>query len=395
MMSDTTTSELLARLDALTARVEAQEAEIARLRGVPDVARRSGGVETDEASSISRRDLIIKGTAGLAVAALAAATSDIADAGTRTTVVADNTSSYGAAVTYPAGTDPAGFLPSLTGVTIGLVAASVNTAPVPANDSLLLGTANTLVGVQGLSRSAIGVFGQSTSAEALRGEIPAASASNTIAIYGLNNSSYAGATPGAGGFGVYGLSAKGHGLVGATASAGAAAVVGATNGVAGAYAAAFYGPVVVGGNFTVVGGAKSAAVKHPDGSHRLLYCVESPESWFEDFGKGTLDCGRAEVRIDPDFAAVANMENYHVFLTGYNGHLLHVTDVTPAGFTVHADTALADLNGRKESDLAGAFSWRIVARRKDIKGERLAPIVVPEEPALPSSAPLHVKGNDR
>ena len=74
---------------------------------------------------------------------------------------------------------------------------------------------------------------------------------NGIAIYGLNNSTYAGPGPGAGGFGVYGLSAKGHGLVGATSSAGAAAVVGATNGVAGAYAAAFYGPVIVGGDFTV------------------------------------------------------------------------------------------------------------------------------------------------
>ena len=129
-----------------------------------------------------------------------------------------------------------------------------------------------------------------------------------------STSSYAGPGPGAGGFGVYGLSAKGHGLVGATASAGAAAVVGATNGVAGAYAAAFYGPVIVGGAFTVFG-AKSAAVAHPDGSHRRLYCVESPESWFEDFGKGQLECGRAEVTIDPDFAAVVLLDDFHVFLT--------------------------------------------------------------------------------
>ena len=74
----------------------------------------------------------------------------------------------------------------------------------------------------------------------------------------------------------------------------------------------FYGPVVV-----VVGGAKSAAVPHPDGSHRLLYCVESPESWFEDFGEGQLACGKAEVTINPDFAAVADMEKYHVFVTDH------------------------------------------------------------------------------
>src|SRR5215207_3856366 len=81
----------------------------------------------------------------------------------------------------------------------------------------------------------------------------------------------------------------------------AAAVVGATNGVAGAYAGAFYGPLVVSGNFTVVGGAKSAAVPHPDGSHRRLYCVESPESWFEDFGSAKLICGEAVVALDRDF----------------------------------------------------------------------------------------------
>ena len=64
---------------------------------------------------------------------------------------------------------------------------------------------------------------------------------------------------------------------------------------------------------TVVGGAKSAAVPHPDGTHRRLYCVESPESWFEDFGKGQLDCGEADVAIDPTFAAVVDLDDYHVF----------------------------------------------------------------------------------
>ena len=128
--------------------------------------------------------------------------------------------------------------------------------------------------------------GMRPAATPMRAEVPSIATDNAIAMYALNYSTYTGGGPGAGGFAIYGLSAKGHGLVGATAAAGAAAVVGATNGVAGAYAAAFYGPVIVGGDFTVVGGAKSAAVPHPDGSHRRLYCVESPESWFEDFGRG-------------------------------------------------------------------------------------------------------------
>jgi hypothetical protein len=234
-------------------------------------------------------------------------------------------------------------------------------------------------GVWGNTATGVGVLGQSTSGIPIRGQVSAGSSANTIAIYGLNNSSYAGATPGAGGFGVYGLCAKGHGLVGATATAGGAAVVGASNGVAGAYAGAFYGPVVVGGAFTVFGGPKSAAVPHPDGTHRLLYCMESPESWFEDFGKGQLQCGQADVTIDPDFSAVADMEDYHVFLTQYDEHNdLCVTRRSATGFLVKA----------KDDASGGAFSWRVVAKRKDIVGERQAKVTMPPEPQLPTQSSM-------
>ena len=237
------------------------------------------------------------------------------------------------------------------------------------------GTVNTPgTAVNANAGSGVGVFGSSFKGTGVRGEIFSFdNTTHTFGVYGVNNSSYTGPGPGAGGFGVYGLSAKGHGLVGATAAPGAAAVVGATNGVVGAYAAALYGPVIVGGNFTVVGGAKSAAVPHPDGTHRRLYCVESPESWFEDFGKASLECGRAHVRIDPDFAAVARMDDYHVFLTTYAGRdLLTIADQTPEGF---------DVEGEPLSTTR--FSWRIVAKRKDIPGVRLEAVEIPSEPVLP------------
>lgn len=221
--------------------------------------------------------------------------------------------------------------------------------------------------------SGTGVLGQSQTGIGVQGVIPAASSGNGIAIYGLNYSTYTGPGPGAGGFAVYGLSAKGHGLVGATASVGAAAVVGATNGVAGAYAAAFYGPVIVGGDLTVFG-AKSAAVPHPDGTHRRLYCLECPESWFEDFGKAQLQCGEAIVPLDPEFAAVAELRDYHVFITPYDDHDLRVSQITPTGFTVRA----------RDAGATGRFSWRVVAKRKDIAGERLARVTIPPEPTLPS-----------
>src|SRR4030095_2228050 len=70
------------------------------------------------------------------------------------------------------------------------------------------------------------------------------------------------------------------------------------------------------GDFSVFG-SKNAAVPHPDGSHRLLYCMESPESWFEDFGEASLRQGRAIVRLPADFAPLVHTKGYHIFLTPY------------------------------------------------------------------------------
>jgi hypothetical protein len=212
---------------------------------------------------------------------------------------------------------------------------------------------------------------------AILGQLPSDVDANGIGVCGANYSSYAGPGPGAGGFGAYGFSLKGHGLVGATGTPGGAALVGASNGIAGAYAAAFYGPVVITGDLAVVG-AKSAAVAHPDGVYRRVYCVESPESWFEEFGKGELLRGSAEITIDPQFTAIADMDDYHVFVSGYDspGELM-VSERTPCGFRVTA----------KDPAGTNAFSWRLVARRKDIAGERLAPVTIPPKPAMPPGPP--------
>ena len=398
-MEDTNTADLLARLDALTARLDEQAVEIARLKAtnVTPPGKEPDTDEQDQPSGWSRRDLLLKGAAGLAVTAVAASHTDVAHAGTRTTVFTEAAATnYGAACTYPSTEEPATFLPPLGATVHGLIASSNTNAVAPTLNSAVCGTGANVNGVQGLSVTGYGLYGQSTSGNAIRAEIPATSNASAIAMYGLNYSNFTGPGPGAGGFAIYGLSAKGHGLVGATAATGGAAVVGASNGVVGAYAAAFYGSVIVSGDLTVVGGAKSAAVLHPDGTHRRLYCVESPESWFEDFGRGELACGRAEVTIDIDFAAVADTENYHVFVTAYDhDHQLHVTKRSATGFTVQADTAMAALKGKTDGELTGAFGWRIVAKRKDIVGERLAEVTVPVEPTLPPLHPPQPASNGR
>jgi hypothetical protein len=101
----------------------------------------------------------------------------------------------------------------------------------------------------------------------------------------------------------YGVSADG-GIIGVVGRGGSIGVLGySTSGVGvfglsdgGGLAGRFQGNVDVHGDFNVIApGVKSTVVPHPDGSHRRLYCMESPESWFEDFGEGKLIKGKARV----------------------------------------------------------------------------------------------------
>jgi len=214
-----------------------------------------------------------------------------------------------------------------------------------------------------------------TNAAGVLGQIPASGTNFAAAVHAVSSSSYTGPAPGTGGFGVLGVSTNGHGILGATQAAGGGGVVGFANGVARGRAGIFFGPVIVEGDFTVIGGAKSAAVPHPDGTHRRLYCVESPQSWFEDFGEGQLACGSADVLLDPDLAAVADLSDYHVFLTAYDAdHLLHVDAQTPEGFRVQA----------KDPAASGRFSWRVVAKRKDIDAPRFETVEIPAAPRVPT-----------
>jgi hypothetical protein len=122
-------------------------------------------------------------------------------------------------------------------------------------------------------------------------------------------------------------------------------------------------------NSLTVTGNKSAAVPFPDGTHRRLYCMESPDSWFEDFGTGTLANGQAQVRLDPDFAATVHTDDYHVFLTEYDdNNPLYVTERSATGFAVRAKTS---------TTASGTFSYRVVAKRGDILAPRLEKLTMP------------------
>lgn len=231
----------------------------------------------------------------------------------------------------------------------------------------VLGQATSGYGVYGTTPQGTGVWGQSTHGYGVRG-----SSTNAPGVFGESTNSYGiwaqsgtftalyGAS--SSGYGIYAESSSGRGLYAATAS--------------GDYAAVFQGNVYIGGSYTATG-AKSAAVPHPDGTLRRMYCVESPESWFEDFGTDQLVNGRARVRLDPDFDALVRGDHYQVFLTpegDCNG--LYVSAKNPHTFEVR------ELKGGSGSL---AFSYRVVAKRRDIPGPRLEKVDVPAAPARPAA----------
>jgi hypothetical protein len=229
------------------------------------------------------------------------------------------------------------------------------------------GASNGNVGVLGQSNASVGVYASSTSSTGLfatstSGAGVVASTNNGNAIQGASN----------GNVGVLGTS---NSSIGGFFSSGTSTGLYAT-GPASGFAARFDGPVQVNGAFTVVGGPKSAAVPHPDGSHRRLYCVESPESWFEDFGRGQLANGQARVRLDRDFAALVHGDDYFVYVTPRDAAgALYTTGHSATSFEVREQGGTGN----------AAFDYRVVARRRDIGGRRLEKVDVPAAPGRPAA----------
>jgi hypothetical protein len=199
---------------------------------------------------------------------------------------------------------------------------------------------------------------------------------------------------GQGGLGSAGVSARGgpYGGPGVFTEADAAgppeaAAIWAIQRNANGFAGLFEGRVAIDGAFLYVSGdlhvsgAKSAVVPFSDGTQRRLYCMESPECWFEDFGTAQLVNGEAQVQLDPGFASVVAADDYHVFLTEYeDNNGLYVTDRTSTGFGVRAKTSLA---------AGGTFSYRVVAKRKDIVAPRFDRVVLPQAPIADRALPRH------
>jgi hypothetical protein len=160
-----------------------------------------------------------------------------------------------------------------------------------------------------------------------------------------------------------------NGVMGYTRTSVGVAVLGLglhTNSRAAAFNSSGHGVTisVAGGNWglVVTGGSKSAVVE-TDSARRQLYCEESSEVWFTDYGFGQLEDGIAIVPIDPVFAQTVNLdEPYHVFIQTYANADVYVADRTREAFEVSL----------RDGDQKAEFSYRLVAKRKGFEEDRLA-----------------------
>lgn len=218
-------------------------------------------------------------------------------------------------------------------------------------------------GVVGESRSGPGVVGLSDTDAGVLG-----SASNSVGVYGSSDRVA----------GVRGTSQRGAGVI-AQSGTGVGLVATAANrtGTAGL----FLGNVYISGNL-VVAGNKNAAVRRASEKHRLLYCVESPESWLEDFGEARLVNGRARVSIDRGFAATIDARSYHVFVSGYGPEPVFVSKRGRDAFEIRI---VPRAGVRVPRSLRCSF--RIVARRRAVKARRLQPLQWPSAPRLKAPVP--------
>jgi hypothetical protein len=232
------------------------------------------------------------------------------------------------------------------------------------SDDTTDGTGNG-IGVHGKSTGGAGVQGESVNAPGVQGV-----STNGLGVRAVSTNFV----------GIVGISSANHGLYGSTSSASSAGFVGEN--LAGGLAGYFAGNVQITGAL-MVGGAKNAVIKMQDGTMASVYCQESPEPYFEDFGEGRLAGGVAQVALEPEFATLVAGGKYLVFLTPQGpSQGLYVSRQGPTGFEV-----------RDAGNGSIGFAYRVVTKRKDIEGRRFARVVDSVGPSLAASrAALGVTG---
>lgn len=254
-------------------------------------------------------------------------------------------SAQGIGVKGESGLNPTTTLPNgnLSAAVLGLAIGGTGVDGTSTSGTGVKGTSGSGAGVIGLSNANIGVSGTS---------------STSIGVYGVGST------------GVFGNVTNGIGVQ-ATATTGVAI---RANG-----RTELYGDVEVGDyeanpptpyNLNVTGelrvqGQKMAIVRAASGEYHQFYCLESAESYFEDFGTVRLSGGSVRVNIPEDFRQfVAPERGFYVQLTPLGEcRGVYASNVDVMGFEIK------ELGSGNHSTVDVQF--RIVARRRDVDGRRL------------------------
>lgn len=348
-----------------------------------------GVQKSTKASAVGVKGLIASATpsAGTGVMGIAQSGTGVEGTSKTGTGVAGTTDSTGSGATAVQGTvtstSPGGYSAGVYGQNNGTGGSGIGVYGAQNGFGWgVYGTTPSGSGVYGYSSSGYGVQGGSSSGTGLH-----ASSTSGIGVDATSGSNTAVRGTSSGGTGVEGDSTSGYGVYGASPNN--YAVVGVTNsgnGVYGQVSTANQAGLVgrqeaAGGNWAVYGfgnigasGTKSAVVPALDGGeHMTLYCVESPECWFEDFGTSQLKNGSVTVEIDPDFAQTIHTRDYHVFLQPEGDCKgLYVARKTSTSFVVR------ELDGGKSN---AAFAFRLVAPRRDVVAPRLNRVALPKAAA--------------
>jgi len=109
-------------------------------------------------------------------------------------------------------------------------------------------------------------------------------------------------------------------------------------------------------------GTVSTVVEDPAGEWRTMYCAESPDYYFTDYGQGQLQNGRTHIELDPILTKNVIVDAKHpmrVFVQ-LEGECkgVYVTNKTPTGFDV------VELNGGTSNT---TFQWNLVCNVADQK----------------------------
>jgi hypothetical protein len=98
----------------------------------------------------------------------------------------------------------------------------------------------------------------------------------------------------------------------------------------------------------------------------LLYCQESPENWFEDFGEGQLINGRAHIELDPLFLETVTIDEANPMKV-----FVQPQDMGCKGLAAMPGTTGFDVGELWGGTSNSVFTYRVVAKRKGFEAKRL------------------------